>query len=134
MSNELRNLLPEISDESIEQLQSQYVHIVIDCRISSERKPLHGILQSFLLDDKPELEIKIPIIEALNLCRNKLQTQFHSLELLYGEHNWAYFGIWNIKAIRIQEINHETNNCIVSMQLQKIPFDEDDDLYEEPLI
>ncbi len=117
MSDALRGQLPELESDEIDQLSSQYVHVVVDRWVGQQQIPLIGLLKSVLFDLEPELEIKVELKEALSVVKAR-DLRVEGFELQHGEDETVTVpGPFNIKAARIEDINAQMQTCVLSLQL-----------------
>jgi hypothetical protein len=120
MSDALKGQLPELESEIVEHMQSQYVHVIADRRIGTQRLPLVGLLQTVLFDAQPEIEFKVELTEALATVK-AVDLKFNGFQLQHGEGSTIDMpGPFNVKAARIQEIDAINQTCVLSLQLQRV--------------
>jgi len=119
MSDTLKDHLPDLESDVVDQLQDQYVHVVADRRIGAKSLPITGLLVSVLFDVQPEIEFKVELSEALiTVSANTLS--FVSFELHHGETTVPIPGPFIVKAARIQDIDALNQMCVLSLQLQRV--------------
>ncbi len=70
MSESLKGVLPgEGEDDFIAAAQEQYVHVIADRRIAGQQLPIAGLLRTVLFDEKPEIEFKVALVDALETVK-----------------------------------------------------------------
>lgn len=120
MSDVLKGQLPDLESEMAERMHAQYVHVIADRRIGGQQLPLAGLLRSVLFDANPEIEIKVELTEALKTVKAN-DLRFESFELQHSdEETLPIPGPFTVKACRIQEIDAETQTCVLALQLQRV--------------
>lgn len=119
MSETLKGHLPELESDEIDQLSSQYVHVVVDRWVAGTQVPLTGLLRSVLFGLEPELDIKVELPEALAVVKAQ-NLVIAGFELQYGEESTVEVpGPFTVKAARIDDINAQTQTCVLMLQLQR---------------
>lgn len=119
MSDALKGQLPELESDEIDHLSDQYVHVIIDRRVAGQKVPLVGLLRSVLFDLEPELDVKVELTEALAVVKAR-DLAIAGFELQHGEESTVEVpGPFTIKAARIEDINAQTQTCVLMLQLQR---------------
>lgn len=104
--------------DQIDRLAASYVIVVIDRRVAGEMRPISGILNSVLLDEKIELDVKIQLTDALDVLQTTGTQRIVGFELHHGERIVPVNkGTMMIVAARLQDIEPKTQMCSLAMQL-----------------
>lgn len=120
MSDVLRDRMPELESDVVDKLHEQYVHVIMDRRISGQQQPLTGLLRSVLFDVQPEVEVKVDLEDALNTVK-ATELVIMGFELQYGtDGTVAVPGPFTVKAARIQDVDPSTQTCVLAVQLHRV--------------
>lgn len=123
VSSQLKDQLPDavLNEEILASLDSSFVHIVIDKSIGSERIPLVGAFRSVLVDEKPELELKVELQQAFEFAALKSSIVVESFDVLRGEERvLTVTGPFIVPAARVQDLDHVTQTCVLMLQLERM--------------
>ncbi len=119
MSDALKGQLPDFEDEKVARMSEQYVHVIIDRWVADKPVPLVGLLRSVLFDTEPELDVKVDLIEALEVVKST-DLMIKGFELQHGaDTTISVPGPFSVKAARIDNIDAMTSTCILMLQLQR---------------
>lgn len=118
MSDILKDQVPELESDAVDELQKQYVHVIADRRIGGQQVPIAGLLVAVLFDITPELEFRVELGEALATVKAE-QLSIHSFELQHGDVTVPVPGPFMVKAARIQDVDVFNQTCVLSLQLQR---------------
>ncbi len=119
MSDVLKDKVPELESDAVDELQNQYVHVVADRRIGGQQIPIAGLLVAVLFGAIPELDFKVELSEALITVKAD-QLSINSFELQHGDVTVPVPGPFYVKAARIQDIDVFNQTCVLSLQLQRV--------------
>jgi hypothetical protein len=119
MSDSLQGNIPELEDEDFKQFEEQFVIVVANRTTSGKQLPITGTLQTVLFDEKPEIEIKVQLKDALDVIEAGDQV-FEFFDLHHGERIVKMMGPFTVKAARIQDLNPTSQMCVLALQLKRI--------------
>ena len=120
MSDSLKDVFREEDPfDDVEKAEDKFVIIALDHIVDGKRiEPILGTLVSFLLDQSPEVEVKVSIATAFSIFKSMAQqNHVNELQLHHGEDQISLEGPYLIEAIRMQDINAAAQTCVLAMKL-----------------
>lgn len=119
MSEMLRDQVPELDGEQLEEITAKHVTIIAERLVAGKSDPLIGVLRGIVTGDKPELEFRCEVSEALKVLQTK-DLSFGRIELHHGEDTVVRLdGPFDVKAVRIDEILAHDQLCTLGLHLAK---------------
>jgi hypothetical protein len=118
MSEALRGQLPDLDDAGPAALEGSYVHAVVDATIGDKQTAFVGILRSVLFGDRPEIELRLQLEEAIAFAKasSPVVTAVH---LLHGDEEVELAGPFTVVGLRLDDINAVEQLCVMSLGLQR---------------
>ena len=116
MSDVLRGQVPELEGEDPPGLEALYVHAIVALQVGSKRTALAGILRGVLFGERPELEARVQLEEALDFVRAD-GLQVLGFELHHGERIVEVPGPFVVENARIDEVSVAEQLCTLSLGL-----------------
>ena len=115
MSEELQGLIPELEDDTASEYGS---NAVVQFDILDQKIPLRGPLVSVTSSQAMEFEIRSTIEAALAIYKIKNDVIFDKIKIIYHEESLTHEGPFMISDIKIHDIKHSEQICVLKMSLK----------------
>jgi hypothetical protein len=114
-------IIDDVQDfEVMEEAGRRFVMVNVTFQDGPEIFVAAGSLVSCLLDEHVEIDIKFTTDDAFYLVRKWPNLSVIEFELHKGDHVTKHDEFHRISAIRMQEINPETQMSVIAMKLCKV--------------
>jgi len=114
-------IIDDVQDfEVMEEAGRRFVMVNVTFQDGPEIFVAAGSLVSCLLDEHVEIDIKFTTDDAFYLIRKWPNLSVIEFELHKGDHVTKHDEFHRISAIRMQEINPETQMSVIAMKLCKV--------------
>lgn len=117
MSESLRGTVPELEGEGIDPA-TQFVIAIGHRKVGNKEEALVGSLVGVLYDQKPEVEMRVTIDEAIAVIKAE-SLSFDKFEFHYGDKDFELVGPFTVAAARMQEFDVRTQMCVLMLSLQR---------------
>jgi hypothetical protein len=116
MSESLKGNVPELEEGITPEMQ--FVIAIGHRRVGAKEEALVGSLVGVLFDVKPEIEIKVPVDEAIAVVQAQ-QLSFDKFEMHYGDKVFELPGPFTVAAARMGDFDVRTQMCVLMLSLQR---------------
>jgi hypothetical protein len=122
MSDTLKGQVAGLEDQDDQQQEPQFIVVVLERIVGGTSfVPLVGSLVSVLYDEHVELEMRVELEDGFHTMVIAAKSGFrvNSFKMAMGESHVEVNGQFTVEAIRIQEIDHAAQMCVLAMKLRK---------------
>jgi hypothetical protein len=116
MSESLRGTVPDLEEGVAPDVQ--FVIAIGHRKVGNKEEPLVGSLVGVLFDQKPEIEIKVTVEEAINVIEAQ-NLSFEKFEMHHGERIFELVGPFSVSAARMQDFDVATQMCVLMLSLSR---------------
>lgn len=118
MSDSLKETLGDENPFAEETLRERHIIIALDRLVESNPESIVGVLDSILLDQHIEVEMRVSIEDGINMFKSMgAENQVKEIQLHYGTDVVSISGDYKISALRMQNVDPHLRACVLAMKL-----------------